>query len=77
MSTTNVTGGNAACVVATTRLGLGNEQGLLRSRAGELDEVRHARAATARSGGLVLADTHWYFVPSLAAQATGPVKMSM
>ena len=54
----DVAGGDATGVVASAGLRLGHHQRLLGGRAGDFGEVAHARAATARGGRLVLANSH-------------------
>src|SRR6195952_1692320 len=53
-----VTSGDPALVVATALAGQRLDQGLLRGRPGDLDEVGHRGATAARGGRLVLADCH-------------------
>src|SRR5690606_32079081 len=58
VATTLVTGGDATGAVAAAALAQRTDQRLLRLRAGDLDEVGHARAAAARRRRLVLTDCH-------------------
>src|SRR3954453_22743125 len=58
-----VTGGDPALVVAAALLGQGARQRLLRRGPGDLDEVGHRGASTARGGRLVLADGHGWLGP--------------
>ena len=58
VATTDVTGRDAAGVVASTGLRQRTEQRLLRGRAGDLGEVRDRRTATTWSRGLVLTNSH-------------------
>src|SRR4029079_5615684 len=55
-----VTGGDPTLVVAAALLGQGAGQRLLRRGPGDLDEVGHRGATTARGGRLVLADSHGF-----------------
>ena len=57
-----VPGGDPALVVAAALLGQRAHQRLLRRRPRDLDEVGDRRAATARGGRLVLADSHEFSV---------------
>src|SRR6478736_4511280 len=65
VATTDVTGGDAAVVVAATALGQRTDEGLLGGGAGDLDEVGHARPATPRRRRLVLTDTHVFVLSFL------------
>ncbi len=58
VAATLVPGGDAALVVAAALLRQRRDQRLLRLGPGDLDEVGHARATTARRRRLVLADSH-------------------
>src|SRR5690606_20681556 len=58
VATTDVTGRDAALVVATTGLGERAQQRLLGRRSGDLGEVGHRRTAATRGRGLVLANSH-------------------
>ena len=60
-----VAGGHAAVVVTATGLVQRAQQRLLGGVARDLDEVRDGREATARSRGLVLANSHCSNVPSV------------
>src|SRR6185503_19867057 len=71
-----VPGGDPALVVAAALLGHRTRQRLLRRGPGDLDEVGHRGATTARGGRLVLADSH-VCLPLKPGQETGPPKMSM
>src|SRR4051794_30302325 len=76
VTTALVTGGDPALVVASALLGQRTGQRLLRRGPGDLDEVGHRGATTARGGRLVLADSH-VCLPLKPGQETGPPKMSM
>src|SRR6478752_1833741 len=68
---TLVTRGDPALVVAAALLGQRLDQGLLRRRPGDLDEVSDRRATTARGGRLVLADCHVSSSAPQPGQETG------
>ena len=65
MTAAAVAGGHATVVVTATGLVQRAQQRLLGGVAGDLDEVRDGREATARSRGLVLANSHCSNVPSV------------
>src|SRR4029450_220150 len=71
--TTLGTLGDLAVCVAAALVGQRTQQRLLGRRPGDLSEVRHAGATTARRGGLVLTNRHLVQPPQL----TGPPKASI
>src|SRR4051794_363656 len=71
-----VAGGDLAGVVPAALLGQRTQQRLLGSRTGELDEVGHARATTARRRRLVFADTHYDWPPKMSMRSS-PVRLTI